>query len=237
MDFIFHEEMVYGKKHVNKLSYDNSKYDFRDIVKNCFKVKDLSVVHKNNPEYDVFKEFGPDVQTWYHDTFYNYLKTTDEGSNMQKMYDNLVVEVILPYLGIKEALVQKFPSFRVQLPGNIAVAKMHTDNSLGHPIGEINFTYAFTDMFDTNTIWIEKMPRLKDFVPINQEANSITSFNANLCMHYNKLNETGKTRMSMDFRVLPLNYYDKDKVLSSHSTKQKFVDGGYYELFKISNKE
>ena len=49
---------------------------------------------------------------------------------------------------------QKFPSFRVQLPGNIAVAKPHTDHSLGHPIGEINFTYTFTDMYDTNSIFI-----------------------------------------------------------------------------------
>lgn len=226
----FSKEMVFGKKHVNILSYDKSKYDFRDMVKKCFNIDDLSEVHKNNPEYDIFKVFGPDVQTWYHETFYKYLKTN--GKEMQEIYDKLIKEVILPYLGLKEALVQKFPSFRVQLPGNIAVAKMHTDNSLGHPVGEINFTYSFTDMFDTNTIWIEKMPRMKDFIPIEQKENSITSFNANLCMHYNKLNETGKTRMSMDFRVLPLNYYDKEKVLSSHSTKQKFVDGGYYKLIK-----
>jgi hypothetical protein len=233
MSFNFSKEMVFGKKHVNNLKYDNSKYDFRDIVKKCFNIDNLSEVHKNNPNYDVFKSFGPDVQTWYHETFYNYLKTNDNGKDMQKMYDNLIEEVILPYLGINEALVQKFPSFRVQLPGNIAVAKIHTDNSLGHPIGEINFTYSFTDMFDTNAIWIEKMPRMKEFIPIEQKENSISSFNANLCMHYNKLNKTGKTRMSMDFRVLPLNYYDKEKVLSSHSTKQKFVDGGYYNLIKI----
>ena len=42
---------------------------------------------------------------------------------MQEMYDMLIKEVILPYLGLKSALVQKFPLFRVQLPGNIAVAK------------------------------------------------------------------------------------------------------------------
>ena len=233
MSFNFSKEMVFGKKHVNNLKYDNSKYDFRVFARKCFGIDNLSEVHKNNPNYEVFKSFGPDVQTWYHETFYNYLKTNDNGKDMQKMYNNLIEEVILPYLGINEALVQKFPSFRVQLPGNIAVAKIHTDNSLGHPIGEINFTYSFTDMFDTNAIWIEKMPRMKEFIPIEQKENSISSFNANLCMHYNKLNETGKTRMSMDFRVLPLNYYDKEKVLSSHSTKQKFVDGGYYNLIKI----
>jgi len=233
MSFNFSKEMVFGKKHVNNLKYDNSKYDFRVFARKCFGIDNLSEVHKNNPNYEVFKSFGPDVQTWYHETFYNYLKTNDNGKDMQKMYNNLIEEVILPYLDINEALVQKFPSFRVQLPGNIAVAKIHTDNSLGHPIGEINFTYSFTDMFDTNAIWIEKMPRMKEFIPIEQKENSITSFNANLCMHYNKLNETGKTRMSMDFRVLPLNYYDKEKVLSSHSTNQKFVDGGYYNLIKI----
>ena len=88
-------------------------------------------------------------------------------------------------------------------------------------------------MFDTNAIWIEKMPRMNEFIPIEQKENSISSFNGNLCMHYNKLNETGKTRISMDFRVLPLNYYNKEKVLLSHSTKQKFVDGGYYKLVEI----
>ena len=233
MNFDFSKEMVFGKKHVNILSYENSKYDFRKFAQECFCVNDLSMVHKNNPKYDIFKEFGPDVQTWYHEKFYNYLKTNVNGKKMEKMYDNLIKEVILPYLGLEKALVQKFPSFRVQLPENIAVAKMHTDNSLGHPLGEINFTYAFTDMFDTNTIWIEKMPRMNSFISIKQKKNSISSFNANLCMHYNKLNKTGKTRMSMDFRILPLNYYNEKKVLSSHSTNKKFIDGDYYKLFKV----
>lgn len=29
MSFNFSKEMVFGKKHVNNLKYDNSKYDFR----------------------------------------------------------------------------------------------------------------------------------------------------------------------------------------------------------------
>ena len=49
----------YMLKNINKLNYDNTKYDFRDIVKKCFNVENLSEVHKNNPEDSVFKEFGP----------------------------------------------------------------------------------------------------------------------------------------------------------------------------------
>ena len=32
----------------------------------------------------------------------------------------MIKEVIMPYLNLKQAYVQKFPSFRVQLPDNIA---------------------------------------------------------------------------------------------------------------------
>ena len=230
--FDFSQEMVYGKKHVRVLDYDQSKYDFRPFARKCFNIDDLSMVHENNPVYKVFTKFGPDVNTWYHNTFYSFLKT-DEGKKMQDLYDKMIKEVIMPYLNLKQAYVQKFPSFRVQLPDNIAVAKKHNDNSLGHPIGEVNFTYSFTDMYDTNTIWIEKMPRMEQYVPIIMAENNNCSFNANLCMHYNKFNTTKKTRMSMDYRILPLNYFNEDDDTSSHSTNKKFKDGDYYKLVKI----
>lgn len=234
MDFDFSKEMVYGQKHINILKYNNDKYDFRKFVYECFNVSDLSMIHNNNPKYEIFKEFGPDVQTWYHNKFYNYLKNHKNGKLMQKMYDELIEEVILPYLGLDKALVQKFPSFRIQLPDNIAVAKIHNDNSLGHPKGEVNFTYSFTDMYDTNTIWIEKMPGLNEFTPITQKENNISSFNANLCLHYNKLNKTNKSRLSMDFRVLPFNYFNSDEIKESHSTNKKFINGDYYKTVNIN---
>jgi hypothetical protein len=232
MDFDFSKELVYGKKHLKILEgYDKEKYDFRKFARDCFNVDKLDEVHENNPEYDVFQEFGPDVNTWYHDTFYNYYRS-ENGPKMQVLYDNMITDVVLPYLGLTEAYVQKFPSFRVQLPNNLAVAKMHTDNSLGHPRGEINLMYAFTDMYDTNTVLIEKMPRSKEFARMEMVANNTISFNGNLCMHYNELNTTGKTRMSMDYRILPVNYYPKEESFS-HSTKTKFVDGGYYKFIKL----
>ena len=229
-DFDFAKEMVLGKKHVNILQYNNNKYDIRPFARECFNIENLCEVHITNPKYDKFVEFKKDVETWYHKTFYNYLDS-DKGKHMQLLYDKLIVDVILPYLGINEALVQKFPSFRVQLPNNVAVAKIHTDNSLGHPIGEINFTYTFTEMRDTTSILIEKMPTMNEFMKIEADENNIVSFNANLCKHYNEVNKTGKTRMSMDFRVLPLNYktgYDG----VSHTSNKKFTNGEYYNFVK-----
>ena len=230
-DFNFKEEMEYGKKHVNIINnYNNNKYDFRECIAECFNINinELDEIHNLGYTYNVFEEFGPDTQTWYHQTFYKYLKS-ESGIKMKNIYNNLIKEVILPYLGLKEALVQQFPSFRIQLPDNVAVAKVHTDSSLGHPYGEINFTYSITDMFDTNTIYIEKTTGKKDFIPMEIKANNNISFNANQNLHYNKLNKTNNTRMSMDYRILPLNYKPKEET-SSHSTNTKIIDGAYYKL-------
>lgn len=235
MTFDFNKEMMYMKRHLHILrDYNKNKYDFREQISKIFEIdiSQLDKVHTHGYHYDVFQEFGPDTQTWYHETFYEYLKS-DKGGEMKSMYDILIKEVILPYLGLNEALVQKFPSFRIQLPENVAVAKRHNDHSLGHPYGEVNFTYTITDMNETNAILIEKTTGKNDFVPMEMEANNIICFNGNQNLHFNNVNKTGKTRMSMDFRVLPMNYIPEQET-SSHSTNTKFADGGYYKYFDIS---
>jgi len=231
--FNFESEMRIGNKHINTLdSYDKLQTDFRPFIRECFNYEKLDELHNLGYSYDVFKEFGPDTRTWYHDKFYSYLKS-EKGEMMQEMYDNLIKNVIMPYLNLKEALVQKFPSFRIQLPDNIAVAMIHCDSDLGHPYGEINFTYAVTDMFGTNTIFIESEKNSDKYIPIIAKANDNISFNGNQCNHYNELNKTGKTRISMDYRILPMQYIPKEESFS-HSTNTKFIDGQYYKYIKVS---
>ena len=228
--------MMYGNKHCVILqNYDNSKYDFRPFLKKCFNLNDtdkLDDIHKIGYKYDRFVDFGQDTQTWYHSTFYKFLKS-ENGKTMKSMYNNLIRDIILPYLELKEAYVQNFPSFRIQLPDNVAVAKMHNDSSLGHPYGEVNFTYSFTDMYDTNTIFIEKESGKNNFVPLLLKENNNISFNGNQCLHYNELNKTGKTRISMDYRILPVNYYLENNKTLSYSSKTKFVENEYYDFVQL----
>ena len=47
--------------------------------------------------------------------------------------------------------------------------------------------------------------------------------------------ETGKTRVSFDFRVVPGFAYDPECTLETCTTKSRFVVGGYYE--KITREE
>jgi hypothetical protein len=232
MNFNFEGEMVLGKKHINKLDFDKSKYDFVPFLQELFNLKDLDKLHEQQTtEYEVFKKFGEDSNTEFHEQFYKYLKG-ENGVKIKDAYESFIKEVIFPYLGLNKALVQQFPTIRFQLPNNIAVARKHIDSEF-HPIGEINFSYAFTDMFGSNTIWIEKMPRSENYVPITMLSRECTSFNANLCTHYNKINETGKTRISMDFRILPINYYNSTDVKSTFTTNMQYIDGGYYNMMEL----
>ena len=232
MEFNFPEEMILGKKHINKISYDKNNYKFIALLNKLFETDDLSLLHtKLENEYEIFREFGKDSETIFHKKFYEYLKT-DKGSEIKEEYEKFCKEVIFPYLGLKRALIQKFPTIRFNLPNNIAVARKHIDSEF-HPIGEINFSYAYTDMFASNAILIETMPRDENFVRIEMKSGECTSFNANLCTHYNEINKTKKTRVSMDFRVLPLNYYDPTNSRKSATTKQEYVEGGYYKMLEI----
>ena len=235
MDFDFKNEMIYNKKHLDKVSIKNN-YKFINLVSELFDCE-LNNLHNSTEEkYDLFTELGKDTQTIYHKIFYQKL---NEGWNDIKIeYENFIKNEILPYLGLEEALIQQFPTFRVQLPNNVAVVINHydSDDKHKHPTGEINFIYALTDMYDTNTIYVETMPRLEEYEPILLNAGECICFNGNKCSHHNKINKTGKTRVSWDFRVLPLNYYDQNSGLESVTTNKKYIEGGYYKRIKVDNK-
>jgi hypothetical protein len=46
------------------------------------------------------------------------------------------------------------------------------------------------------------------------------------------VNKTTQTRVSLDFRILPLDKYDENNNTESITQKTKFKIGQYYKLFK-----
>ena len=204
--FDFSKEMVYGKKHLCKLNYNPNKYKFVEFVTELFGIE-LNKLHCiQKLKYKVFTEVGKDSNTEFHKTFYK--KLDKDWDDIKYEYDTFIKNEILPFLNLTEAMVQKFPTFRVMLPNNVAIVVNHHDSDQlhKHPKGEINFIMALTDMYDTNTVNVETMPRLNEYKKIILSAGESCCFNGNLCNHNNEINKTGKTRVSFDFRILPLNY-------------------------------
>ena len=134
----------------------------------------------------------------------------------------------------KSFVYQAFPSFRVHIPNDQAIHKWHhdSDEHHNHPDWEINFQVALTKMWDSNAMWLESVPGLGDFKPVEMEVGDYTIFYGNKCAHGNKENKTGKTRVSMDFRVLPYDKYDESSAKNSATAGTKFVIGHYYNLYE-----
>ena len=64
--FDFSKEMVYGKKHLQKINFDVSKYKFVKLVTDLFNTE-LNKLHTiQEQHYDVFTEVGKDSNTEFH---------------------------------------------------------------------------------------------------------------------------------------------------------------------------
>ena len=83
-------------------------------------------------------------------------------------------------------------------------------------------------------MWIESEPFKLDFKPLEGDYGNFWTNEGNICIHGNKPNLTNITRMSFDFRVIPLSKYDPEygKGVESLSNANKFVVGSYYKELK-----
>ena len=218
-----------------QFSYDTTVYPFRDYVSSVFDTGDLEHLHEKRK--DLLPEgklnFENETKTKFHSTFYDRLN--DGWEEIMDLYRSFVWNAVSEHVDEDQFLYQYFPSFRVHLPGDQAIHKWHydSDDDHRHPDGEINFCIAITEMFDSNTIWLESEPGAKDFYPMEASYGQCTRFNGNKCVHGNKMNETDQARISFDFRVLPMSKYHPEKNTASVTANKKFIDGGYYRMCNV----
>ena len=221
---------------MRKRSYNAKEYNFVDIIKNLFDCKNLQLLHEKLPEnikYTELHKIGEDNKTWFHKKFY---KPINEGnSQFQSLYDKFIFEVVSKFVDEASFLYQKTPTFRVHAPDNVAVGGWHKDSDYNHPSGEENFIVSLTPAYGTNTVWSESAPGLGDFSPFVMDVGNIIQFDGNRCLHGNKTNDTGLTRVGFDFRIIPFSLYKEDKSLKSISASRQFILGDYYSLCEKIN--
>lgn len=219
-----------------KLKYNKQKYAFDNLVKSIFQVKSLENLHIERkdllPTEDL--NFGNESKTQFHELFYFNLNNTDLGINLRRLYASFIENEIYPIFQ-RDILYQTFPTVRFHLPESKAIHYWHcdSDDNHRHPFYEINFQLSLTDSYDTQSTWIESVPGLGDYSPMEMKLGEYYVFDGNRCKHGNKVNTSGKTRVSLDFRILPKESYVENKKSKGSATKgKKFVIGEYYEYFK-----
>ena len=208
------------------LTFDKEKYNFAGLVQSLF---DCDLADLDSQEEKTNLTLGTDTKTEFHKVFY---KRLDAGwPEFMDTYHSFLKEVIHPMFEDDGLIYQKFPGIRFCRPGGKSVYKWHSDGDKDHkhPLGEVNVLLPLTKMFGTNSMWYETIPGLGDWTCLDIEHGQFLFGYLNQCRHGNKINETGKTRVSFDFRVMPEFAYDEENAPESCTTKQKFIVGGYYE--------
>jgi hypothetical protein len=210
--------------------YDIKKYPFISEITNFFNVSSLEKIHDERKDLLPKSKlnFNTESITDFHSSY--YAEQREGWQSLKDTYMAFIKDIIEPVVG-EPIICQNMPTFRVQLPGEKAIHKWHydSDDDHRHPIGEINFQIALTMMTKENATWCETAPRAEDFFPMVLMPGQFLQFDGNKCRHGNKENTSNVSRVSLDFRVLPLSVYDEHSAKSSLNANKKFIIGGYYK--------
>jgi hypothetical protein len=240
------------------LTYDPSRYKFYNCLTTHYKkiyqsFSDLEHTHTlltsdelTTEQKDYYKEipiFGQtDRKSVFVKDFYRFI---DTDYTFLSKYIDFLKDVIKPLFDLEEKLVvQKTPNIRFHLPGCSNIGKrttdqykdiigLHYDGEFGHPQEELNVVLPITDMFDTNSIYYETCPNsmtdVYSYPSMELKKNMFFMGYLNQCKHYNKINNTAQTRVSLDFRIIPYSKFKKSENISA-TANMHFDIGNYYML-------
>ena len=197
------------------LDLDTTKYPFRELVEDALGVAELERLHALGPDYDHFTR-ETDQQTIWHQRFYESIELPE----WQKVYEGFVQDVA--HTLDHPVVYQRVPTFRVALPGNVSVGEPHRDRDYDHSPNEIVTWVPMTDAKDTSAVWVETTEGSEDYRPVNCTYGQYVLADYSNLKHYNKDNETGKTRVSFDFRIIPMSLYQAQRGKASINTNLPF---------------
>eukprot|EP00966_Prymnesium_polylepis_P189677 4394875-Prymnesium_polylepis.1 len=157
------------------------------------------------------------------------------------LYRRFIHEVIVPQWGV-DLLYQATPVLRVVLPGSVAPCKPHCDADYFHDANEINYWLPMSRVWGSNTLWSESSPGAADFAPFELEPGQMMRFYGNRCRHYTEPNDTDGTRVSIDFRVVPLHLHvpqaERDPQATALMQSHWVLDaGGYYAVARVRGEQ
>ncbi|GIF47616.1 hypothetical protein DFJ67_7087 [Asanoa ferruginea] len=201
------------------IAYDLNEYPFPALVARILRTSELAGLR---PSEDVpLLSRQMDQSTAFHRMFYENF-----DGELRAVYEAFIAEVIADELG-EPFCFQAVPTFRVHLPGNVAVGEFHRDADYHHPPGELNYWLPLTPAWDSNTVWIE-VPGTERQLPAAAMPGQVVHFDALNLRHGNVQNQTGVTRVSFDFRCIPLRLYAESEGRSVN-TGRRFAIGEYYK--------
>ncbi|WP_116106025.1 hypothetical protein [Lewinella sp. IMCC34191] len=185
------------------LSYDPERYPFENLFQEFLETRELSELtasyadepslanslYKNMEQSPVFKRM------------YSALDAP-EGQQFYDLYAKFIRQEIRPQFD-GPIYYQAKPSHRILFADVPGQSRFHRDADYGHDPNEINYWVPLTPAYATNTFWIESEVGQADYEPVEARPGEYVRFPGSTHAHGAKANDTGKSRVSFDFRVIP----------------------------------
>lgn len=214
---------------MHKVKYNTNIYKLDRLIKDVFEIENLETLHENYTYEKGLCTNEDNSNSIYHKRFYD--KIRNGWPEFIDLYEDLIHEEVTKLISEK-FIFQTTPTLRVHLVNNWATPEFHCDSQEGynHPEGEINFLLPLTNCYSTNTLWVESEPMKGDYAPVVMSYGDLIMWNGNKLRHGNKINTTKESRVSFDFRILPLSKYNPEKhKVCTGTRKLKFEIGSYYK--------
>jgi hypothetical protein len=189
------------------INFNTQNYKLQESIKNLLQTNDL-------------ENYIPENENIFNYKYSKHIREkVAEDKELCNQYEKLIKEVIAihlleEYKGQEDTILYQYPpSLRIYPSFNRELGRTHSDDEYGHQEGEINFWLPLTKAYGNNTLWAESSQGLDDFHPFELEYGQIQRFHGTYCRHKTLANDTGKTRISLDFRVVTLNSFDHEWML------------------------
>ena len=192
------------------------------------------------------KEYHKQIHDWHNDRNSIFIKFfhkyVDENPSFNQTYYSFMTNYVKPLYPYEEHIViQKTPNIRFHFPNSAAIGRdpkdpeniigLHCDSNFGHNENEMNYIIPITPMFETNSIYYENQIdsniEPQQFENLVLQPNQFFQAYFNKLRHCNKINQTGKTRISFDIRVIPYSKYLENLEVFNGT---KFELGKYYKV-------
>lgn len=194
--------------------------DFSRLLKEQYSVNKISRLHTVIGHNRLLKK-GTDQSTLLHKTIYESFDL-ELRSPLVRSYRALAIEWLIDLQNlydIEEWGVQRYPSVRFHLPGNVSVFEFHRDSDYRHPLGEINHFLSITKSSGNAALHIEKNLGWDDYKPLELEEGESAIVNTSIFKHGDYINTQNYTRVSVDFRAIPI------RILESQDRKESLTKG------------
>jgi len=221
------------KKWINDEFYFNNDLSNLHLVLNNLKECDKMFFSK-------IQQLGiNDRNSIFINKFHSFIDNDTNNEFLNNYYEFIKIYIKPLFSNEEKLVIQKTPNLRLSFPNLTAIGLkiddpknivgLHKDSNFGHHCEEINFIIPITKMYDTNSIYYE--PTINSnlsydkYLNLKLNTDEILMEIFNQKLHYNKINDTDKTRISFDFRVIPYSKYMENL---QYFTNTKFDLGKYY---------